>query len=384
MKIAFFTNNDFDIFTYRLNLIKKLILEGNIVFACGNKTNQKFVEEIESIGAKFIPLSLKRGIKIFSTIKYFFEVLFLCQKEKFDLCHNFSFKPMVIGSLAQKISGIERIVCSITGLGYAFSSQSLKAKILRIISEIGYFLIGKISNRIIFQNSYNLKYFTQKNIIPVKKSRLIIGSGVDIKYFSQLSANIKNTEKIKEEISFKEKDKIILFVSRLLKQKGVYDFIQSAEILKKYINWKFVLVGPIDKFNPDTIKEKEIEKWKEKENIFYLGERRDIRDILSISDIFIFPSYYQEGAPKVVLEAMAINLPIIAAENKGTEELVKNNINGIIIPPKSPKEIAQSIEKILFNKELSKKFSEKSREIVLNNFSDEVIIKKTLEVYEEI
>ena len=121
-------------------------------------------------------------------------------------------------------------------------------------------------------------------------------------------------------------------ISRLLWQKGVKEFVEASEKLRNS-KIKFVLVGPIDKENPDFVPSKNISEWEEKGLIQYLGERKDIREVLFASDIFVFPSYYQEGVPKALLEAAAMEKPSVAADNVGVREVIEEGINGFLVRP---------------------------------------------------
>lgn len=381
MKIAFFANDDFYLYRYRLNLMKKLVSLGHEVFACARGTDKDFISKIEKEGISFNPLNLKRGISLFSSLLYFFQVYSLSREESFDLCHNFSFKAAVIGTLAQNLAGVKKIFFSITGLGYAYSSKSLKARILKLIANFGYSWAVKKAKGVVFQNSNDRKYFINKKIVREEKTYLIRGSGVDVDFFSSENSDIDRIEKRKE-LKIEENKKVIFLVSRLLESKGIKDFYNSAKILsKKYKDWEFVLAGIIDKANPEGIKIEEIREWEKEGSLRYIGERKDVRDILAISDLFVFPSYYREGVPKVILEAMSMSLPVIVAENFGTQEAVKNEENGLVVSPKNEEELAKSIEKVLLNKDLSLKLGQLAREEIIKNFSDEVVIKKTIEIY---
>ncbi len=386
MKIAIFTNKDQDIINFRIGLINELIKRGHQVFACTTKTSDDFVSKIEKTGAKFIDLKLKRGLKLFSSFLYILEVYQVSRKNKFNLCHNFSFKPVFLATIGQRLSGIKKIICTITGLGIVFSvnNKNLKIFILRKLALIGYKISGLLAEKIIFQNKEDKKLLIQKRIIPEKKSEIIVGSGVDSNYFSIDKIDNDRLEKLREELKIKEGEKIALMVSRILKEKGIYQFVEVAKNLReKSKNWKFILIGEIDKGNPMFISEKEIEIWQNNDYIIYLGgkDKNSVRDILGLTNVFVFPSYYREGAPKVVLEAMSMGLPIVGFENVGTSELVENGVNGFLVKEKNVKELSLATEKVLNDDFLAKKLGEEGRKMIINLFSDEIVVNKTIDVY---
>ncbi|HPT40673.1 MAG TPA: glycosyltransferase, partial [Candidatus Paceibacterota bacterium] len=144
---------------------------------------------------------------------------------------------------------------------------------------------------------------------------------------------------------------------------------------------KFVLVGPIDKESPDHIPHKNISEWESSGLIQYLGDRKDIREILFLSDIFVFPSYYREGIPKVLLEAGSMGKPLVAVDNVGAREIVEDGVNGFLVEAKKAQDLSEAIIKLVENPDLRQKLGAAARQKVLQQFSDKIVISKTMEVY---
>ena len=144
---------------------------------------------------------------------------------------------------------------------------------------------------------------------------------------------------------------------------------------------KFVLVGPIDKESPDHIPHKNISEWENSGLIQYLGDRKDIREILFLSDIFVFPSYYREGIPKVLLEAGSMGKPLVAVDNVGTREIVEDGVNGFLVEAQKAQDLLEAIIKLVENPDLRQKLGAAARQKVLQQFSDKIVISKTMEVY---
>lgn len=382
MKIAFFANDDFYIKTSRLGLIKELKKIGWDVFVVASETNKEYRNEIENLGAIFIPVKIRRGIDFWNNFYYFFQVWLICHEYKFDICHNFNPKPAIFASLAQKLAGIKKIFFSVSGRGYVFSSTDFRAIFFRFLAIPGYRLAGRVAKKIVFQNSADQDFFISKKIISSVKGVLIKGSGIDTDYFSSSQISDKVVSQLKEELNWQRDGKIVVMISRLIKSKGVEDFAEVAKILKNNDKkWQFVLVGPIDRDNPEGILENQIRKWEEEDILKWLGERKEIREILFLSDIFVFPSYYAEGLPKVVLEAMAMELPVIVAENNGLKEVVEDKKTGIIIPPRNIEKLAGAIESVLLDEKLAINLGKLARKKVLDNFSDEIVTRQTMELY---
>ncbi len=381
-KIAYFANTDFSLFNFRQELMREMKGNGFEVFAVASVTNKEIVEEIEKEGIKFINIPLKRGLDFLGgDFVYFLKVFSLCKREKFFLCHNFTIKPCIFATLAQKLAGVKNIYCTITGLGYVFTEAKLSSLLKKIVVWL-YKFSFKFVNKVIFLNPDDREVFLEERIIKKEKTLLILSEGVNTKEFSTERVNKEVQDKLKREIDYKEGKIIITLIARLLWQKGIGEFVKAAEELKrKYSNSEFLLVGPIDKENPSGISEKTIKEWENKKIVRYLGERKEVKEILALSNIVVLPSYYKEGIPKILLEAGAMEKPLIATDVSGCKEVVRNNENGFLIEPKNSQQLAERIEILIKNKDLREKFGKKSREIVEKEFNVEKIVKEIIESY---
>lgn len=382
MKICFFANSDFYLYKSRLNLLKELKKSGWDTFVCCPETKKDFVNGLVGTGAIFLPSQIKRGIGLFSNIQYFFQIKKICRQNNFDLCHNFTPKVSILASWAQKLAGIKNIICSVSGLGYVYASKGLMHKILQFMVNKCYRSVFNICKKVIFQNPDDLKFFIDKRIVKKDRAGLIFGSGVDSDYFQKEKANIGAVEEIKRQLGLSG-ETVVVMISRLLWQKGVSEFVGASEKMRN-LRVKFVLVGPIDKESPDCVPSKNISDWEEKGLIQYLGDRKDIREILFLSDIFVFPSYYREGIPKVLLEAAAMEKPLVAVDNVGTREVVENGVNGFLVRPKMAQDLSEAIVKLVENPGLRQRFGAVGRQKVLQQFDDKIVINKTMEVYDSL
>jgi len=379
-KIAYFSNTDFSLYNFRKELMVEMKKRSFAVFAVAPVTNREIVEKIEKEGIKFVKIPLKRGLNLWGRdLFYFLRVFFLCKKEKFFLCHNFTIKPCIFATLAQKLAGVKNIYCTITGLGSAFEKRSL----LRNMAIFLYKFSLKFSNRVFFQNPDDKLLFLKLKIIKGEKAKVILGSGVDLKEFSPSNINQEKFINLKKELGIKDRERkiVVSLISRMLWNKGIGEFVEAVKVLKKkYPYLECLLVGPIDRENPSKIKEATIKKWEKEKIIKYLGERKEIKEIIAISDIIVFPSY-REGVPRILLEAGAMEKPLIATYVPGCKEVVKNNENGFLVEPKNSQQLAEKIEILIKNKNLREKFGKRSREIVEKKFNVEKVVRETIELY---
>jgi glycosyltransferase involved in cell wall biosynthesis len=193
-------------------------------------------------------------------------------------------------------------------------------------------------------------------------------------------------EQINRELSLPDRSRpvVVTLVARLLWDKGIREFIEAAKILKqKYPQTLFLLVGPIDTGNPAAVSGEYLQQAHEGDLIKYLGERRDVPEIMYISDVVTLPSY-REGIPRVLLEAMCMEKPIVTTNSVGCKEVVEEGKNGFLVPIKDHVALASAIEKLVNNEELRVKMGKYGREKALREFDERIIVNRTLQIYEEL
>jgi N,N'-diacetylbacillosaminyl-diphospho-undecaprenol alpha-1,3-N-acetylgalactosaminyltransferase len=240
---------------------------------------------------------------------------------------------------------------------------------IRGIITLLYRVSLRFSNVVIFQNEDDMNMFIKVRVIPESKAVLIKGSGIDTQIWTPIRIR-------------SDKSKIrILMVSRIIKHKGVIEYIEAAKILKEKFNDKleFILVGPVDKGNPSDLGEI-TDKLRSSKYITYMGERSDILDIMRQSDIFVLPSY-REGLPKSGIEAAAVGLPIIATDVPGCKCLVDNGINGFLIKPRDVKDLCSKIEKLIINEDLRTSMGRNSRIKAIREFDISKVVSSHIDLY---
>lgn len=381
MKVAYLSHLDLNLYLFRLSWMKALIEEGYEVYAITPKG--RFFNEFYKYNIKPIEYKIYRGglnpLKEFMTLLTLYRIF---NKKKFDILHAFTIKPNIYGALAGKLARIPIIINHVTGLGYVYTDNSVKAKILRIITSFLYRVSFKIAKKVIFQNPDDAKDL--KNLLRKEKSVMIKGTGVDVNYFSSNNANEAKAYKLKKELSIKENTIVITLIGRLLLHKGIKEVDEAACLLtKKYSNLLFLIVGGMDKGNPSSVTESFIQESCNNPSIRFLGERDDIKEILMHTNIYTLPSY-REGTPRTVLEAMAMGKPIVTSDAPGCRQTVENGVNGFLVPVGNSHALASALEKLILDKNLREKMGRVSRIKVVREFSDEVVVKKILSLYREL
>lgn len=329
-------------------------------------------EVIRKAGIRLIPFDLsRRGMNPLSELAVLARLIKVYRKEKPDILHHVAMKPVLYGSLAARFSGVPCVVNALAGLGYIFTSDAPKARCLRpIVASAFKSLLNRKKTRLILQNDDDRKLFICNHFINAEKTKLIRGSGVDTEVFS-LSPEPTGIP-------------VVMLASRMLLDKGIVEFVEAARQFKGGgIEARFVLVGDTDVHNPSAIPNGQLAFWQSEGLIEWWGRCENMPAVLQQANVVCLPSY-REGLPKVLLEAASSGRAIVTTDVPGCREVVRNGENGFLVPLHSVAELADALQKLIGNKTLRHKMGVRGREIVVNEFSIEKVIKETLSAYDEL
>jgi len=329
-------------------------------------------KNIEDLGLKFIALPIDlAGTNLITEFKTLFFLYRTYRRVKPDIIHHFGIKLVLWGGLAAKLAKSKGIVNTITGLGFLFSEENIQSFRTNLIISVLRYSHNRRNFEVIFQNLDDKKLFIDLGIIGEYQCEVIKGSGIDLDVF--------NFAPEPEDMKIK-----IVFISRMIKDKGIFEIVDAANKLRSDYGKKivFLFCGDIDK-NPNAISKDVLQKICDGEYISWLGYRNDIKDILINSHIFVLPSYYREGIPRSIIEASAIGRPIITTDSVGCKETVNDGYNGYLIPIKDSYALVESLLKLIHNKKLRKRFGMNSRKIAERDYSIKNVIDKHLKVYNQ-
>jgi glycosyltransferase involved in cell wall biosynthesis len=370
-KILYVVNVDWFFISHRLPLALEAIKRGYEVCLITKNTGR--FKELQNAGLTCFELEFERSGK-----NPFKEIGLIIKLRKFykliqpDIIHHITLKPSIYGTIAAKGSAIKaKIVNAVSGLGYTFTANRQSLSKLMLLALLRYAFHDRCSN-FIFQNPDDLNYYRSLRFLDFNNYIIIKGAGVDEQEFTS-NSNMVSSEKVK-----------IILVARMLKDKGVFEFIMAANILKKkYFEFlEFILVGGIDLYNPAAIKEETLNCMCDGKYLKWIGQQSNVKDIYANADIVCLPSY-REGLPKSLVEAMSMSLPIITTDAIGCRECVVNGDNGFLIPIGDHLILSQRIEQLALDKKLRLKMGKRSREIMINEMSLSHVISKTFDFYGE-
>jgi glycosyltransferase involved in cell wall biosynthesis len=376
-KVLLIENSAADFYKARIPLYKHLKAEGWDVYAL--VPEEEYIDEIRAEGVNVVAYSLTRSNKgIAQLIKLVKMYSSIIKKHDFDIIHSFRFQPNLINILANFFNR-RKLILHITGFGIAFSNTSFHYRILRLVSQIVFQVKLLRADTVVVQN-----YEDAKEVwFPVywkDKIRVIEGSGVDIDHFSMMEYN---KQSLRLSLGVAENDIVFICVTRLIWEKGIEEMIEAIQHFNQAQEGKRMklwIVGWSDTDNPRHVNDAYIKQFESSPDIHFLGRKKDVRSLLAASDVFLYPSYYREGIPRGILEALSMELPIITTDMPGCNLTVIEGENGYILVPRSSQEIVNVLEQLPNQAKLTL-MGKKSRQLVETKFSNSVIFSQIAALY---
>jgi glycosyltransferase involved in cell wall biosynthesis len=370
-KVFMFVNVDWFFLSHRLP-IAKAALKNNIdmtVYAEFTKAQHQKQDK----GYSLLDSPLKRSSR--SILHFFLEFLKaykIIREGKPNIIHAVTIKPILVLGIIARITSTP-FIGSVSGLGPAFTADSFLKKLrLKLILITLKFICSRKETALICQTDHDREVLIAHNLLLSEQILLINGSGVDIDKYNPSKKNISA-------------QKYVLMSSRILLDKGVQDFcIAAGNVQKKFgREIKFKLSGPIDNLSPTGISKNEINQLADKYGVEYLGNRPDMPELLASALIFVLPSYYPEGLPKVLLEAAASGVPIITTDHPGCRDAIINRKTGLLVPIKDPDSLASAIRELLIDNALLKNMGQNARSLAEISFKDSSVVSSHYSLYHQ-
>ena len=365
MKIGLIVNTAWNVFNFRQGLIQALIYEGHEVIVIAPMDT--FASKLETLGVKFLPLDMdNHGINPFRDFILLQGYWRLMRREKLNLILAYTIKPNIYASLAARCLKIP-IVNNISGLGTVFIKNTFVTFVVKTLYKIA---MAK-SLHVFFQNQEDCFLFQQLNLVSLEKTSVLPGSGINIESFSPVVTSN----------DFSASSLRFLMISRLVIEKGVNEFAEAARLIKeRYPNVVFQLLGPVELHNPSRIKHSLLNKWTQNDILQYLGRAQDVRPYIEAAHCIVLPSY-REGLPRVLLEAGAMERPVIASNVPGCRDVVVDEITGFLCEAGSGRALARCMEKFLkLSPDEHLSMGRAGRKRVQTKFDEKIVINSYLDV----
>lgn len=358
---------------FRADLIRALLKKGHQVYAFTSEYTAEDLKKIEQLGAIPITYDLNRGgLNPLTDIIATYKLSKKIQKIKPDLVFSYFSKPVIFGTIAAKLAKVPHVIGMLEGLGYTFTDQpeglSKKIQLIKKVQILLYKIAVPQLDKLIFLNPDDPKDLLEQHEITVKKVEVLGGIGLNLKDYPY-----KGIPDIQKPINF-------LFIGRLLKEKGIHDFVLAAKKVKEqYPEIQFTILGAIDSFNLGALKQSELENLISSNIINYPGHVNNVKDWIANSHVFVLPSY-REGVPRSTQEAMAIGRPVITTDVPGCRDTVIDGVNGFLVPKWNPQALAEKMIYFIEHPEQVRMMGDQSHKIAIEKFDAEKVNQRLLEI----
>lgn len=375
MKVVLIGTVSSSIFGFRKLLLQSLVSAGHEVHILTTdltpELQQRAWDEL-SVHAEKYALA-RTGMNPITDLKNAWGLYRRFKEIKPDCIFCYFAKPVIWGSLAARLAGVERRYGMLEGLGYYFTDDprgdSRKKKLVRA-AQIGLFHLSlPLLKGLVVLNPDDKKDFVEKYRIRQNNVMVLGGIGLDLDEYAYSKPDLTKIR--------------FIFIGRLLAEKGINEFLRAAEIVKgRHPNAEFVILGKTDPGNPGSVDAAYLNNLVNKGVIIYPGAVPNVAEWLQDSSVFVLPSYYREGVPRSTQEAMAVGRPVITTDVPGCRETIENGENGFQVPPHNPQVLADAMEKFIDQPDLVLRMGQRSREFAERNFNAENINKRLLRFLE--
>ncbi len=359
MKICFIGTVASSIRNFRRDLILDLIEQGHEVSILATDFDSDSREFVHSIGAIPIDFNLSRaGLSPIQDIRSLIEIYRILSSRSFDVVFAYTVKPVIYGAIAAKLASVNRMVGMLEGLGYAFTvlpeGYTFRQKMVQLIQLTLYKVAGRYIDDLVFLNKDDLNDVNSRIEMAVPRMHVLGGIGVDLERYhpKPVPGGVLR----------------FIFVGRLLREKGIFEYVACARKLKKeYSHLDFVVLGGIDDENPGALTRSELQLLVGTGDIIYPGYVSNVDSWVSDSSVFVLPSY-REGVPMSAQEAAALGRAILTTDVPGCRDTVIDGYNGFLVEPHSSESLEKGMLKFIETPELANSMGVNSRKFAEDNF----------------
>lgn len=358
MRIMIVSPKNKTVFNFRGDLVKDMIAKGHEVIVLG--PNRDFVDDVMALGvSEFVEVKLvKDNTSIKGDLAYWNQLMRVMREKKPDLVFGYTIKPVIYGSIAAKLNKVPHIYAMVTGLGRVYASNGMKAKIVRLITKILYKMAFRACDKVIFQNGDDIEELVSQRYLPREKTVQVNGSGVNMERFSRTPL---------------PEDPVFLMVSRIIREKGVMEFCQAARTVKReYPRSRFILLGGLDA-SIGAMKMEDIQPYIDEGSIEFPGEVKDPVSFYQQSAVYVLPSYYREGLPRTLLEAMSCGRAIVTTDWPGCREPVEDGHNGFMVPVKDAQTLTDRLIRLAADRDMRNRMADAAYETCKNKYEVSII-----------
>ena len=371
-RVLLVSNTSWYLYNFRLSLIRYLVSQGFDVhlLAPADKYTRSLL--VEPITFHVWNVS-RRSVNPWLEIKAQFDIFFHYKKLHPDIVHHFTIKACLYGTVAAKVAGVPRVINAVTGLGHLFLAERKRSRLLRKILKIPYkFTFSARRSTVVFQNAADQELLVKLGLVRHSRTSVIRSSGVDLSRFVPGE---------KREFS---SPPILLFPSRLIREKGIGELLGALRILaRQHMPVQLWVAGELDHGNRSSLTKSELQQLRAIPGLRLLGHVSDMPSLYSQCDLVVLPSW-REGLSRSLIEAAAMEKPIITTDVPGCRDVVDHGVTGLLVPPRNSESLALAIRLLINQPEMARNLATASREKVAAEFAADLVNRRTFHTYSQL
>lgn len=338
----------------------------------------QWVDKIRTLGCEVHEARVPRFIDPVGDLRYLFELISIFANRKYDLVHTFTIKPNLYATLLARLFRVPRRVCLVEGLGFAYANDGIKGAAMKKLVELIYRVVYLNSDGIWFINHDDIRDLLDAGSIAEDKVFYTRSIGVNSSEYNPDDVSEECVRQIRREFGVREGQQIFTLVGRMNWSKGIREFVEAAKVVQRSRqDIVFLIVGEITQGSPESI---DVNYFKSINNdqIYWLDYRDDVVELMTASDAIVLPSYYREGVPRALLEAMSMGRPIITTDSPGCREVIRDGVNGYIVQPRDVDSLADAMLRMAEDPKRRQSFGEQGKKWVDEELEEALIVKSVL------
>jgi glycosyltransferase involved in cell wall biosynthesis len=366
-KLLFVVNVDWFFMSHRLPVAVEAMRQGYEVHVATGITDGQ--DALVALGLTVHRLPLARsGASPIGEFRTFWKIAAVMRSVRPDLVHLVTVKPVVLGGIAARLVGVPAVVSAVSGLGFVFTARGAKARLLRAVVVTLYRAVfGHPNMKVIFQNEDDRRLLQGLTGLQEAQTMIVRGSGVDLARFSVRP--------------FPDGPPVVVFAARLLRDKGVEEFVEAARLLRQRgVNAVFRLAGAPDPGNRASVSTEDLRNWEASGCVELLGHRADMAQVLAAAHVVVLPSY-REGLPKVLVEAAACGRPAVTTDVPGCRDAIIPGVTGLLVPPRDAAALAGAIEQLVADAGMRAEMGRAARQLAEREYAIGHIVDQHLSLY---
>jgi N,N'-diacetylbacillosaminyl-diphospho-undecaprenol alpha-1,3-N-acetylgalactosaminyltransferase len=385
-KVGVICPDAFTAWQFQRRLLVALKSRGLDVCVISPAIHMDDVQQLEAAGITHIPIDFRRFIAPRADLLFLVRLYAILRSQHFDYVHSFNLKCHIYGCFAAFLARVPHIFGTIEGLGFSYTdARGLRRRLLvRLIDTLNH-IACKLADRVWFVNSDDLELLVSRRVIARDKAVLIRSVGVDVAEFSADAIDESKLNRLKSELAHDAASVLVcMVVARAVWSKGVREFVEAADRLARlHPQARFVLLAPLDDGSLQAVPADYLVAAEQaNKNFRWLSTlRRDVRELLALSDVVTLPSYYREGVPKILLEAMAMGKPIVTTDNVGCRDVVDDGRTGLLVPVKDPAALTVALGQLIIDPDARARLGQRARQKVVREFADASVVNRVLAAF---